>query len=269
MPKPCHVPAELASPSARFALLHLRWLICALLFLASTINYVDRQAISVLKPHLQSILHWSESDYGWIVFAFQLAYAIMLTVGGLIIDKLGTRVGYALSITWWSIAAMGHALARGALSFGVARFLLGAGEAGNFPAAIKAVAEWFPSRERALATGLFNAGPTIGAVIVPPLVVGLTFRWGWRAAFIFTGALGFLWLVFWVPLYRLPSRHPWITRGELEWIESGGGENEDATGTRIPWRQLLTYRQTWGFVLAKFMTDPIWWFCIFAKCDFG
>jgi ACS family hexuronate transporter-like MFS transporter len=231
--------------------------------LACTINYIDRQAISVLKPHLQSVLHWAESDYGWIVFAFQLAYALLFPAAGVVIDWLGTKLGYALSITWWSLAAMAHALARGALSFGVARSFLGAGEAGNFPAAIKAVAEWFPKRERALATGVFNAGPTAGAVIAPPLVVWLSLRWGWRAAFIFTGALGFLWLFFWVALYRLPRQHPWITPGELEFIEREDGEEETAAGTRIPWQKILAYRQAWGFILAKFMTDPVWWFYIF------
>jgi len=246
-----------------FTLPHLRWTICALLFLASTINYIDRQAISVLKTLLQSVLHFSESDYGWIVFAFQLAYALLFPVAGVVIDWLGTRLGYALSITWWSIAAMAHALARGALSFGAARFFLGAGEAGNFPAAIKAVAEWFPKRERALATGVFNAGPTVGAVIAPPLVVWLTLRWGWRAAFIFTGALGFLWLFLWMGLYRVPRQHPWISPGELEFIEREEGEEQTATGTRIPWRRILAYRQAWGYILAKFMTDPIWWFYIF------
>ena len=250
-------------PKTRFTVPHLRWTICALLFFASTINYVDRQAISVLKPHLQSVLNWSESDYGWIVFAFQLAYGLMLTVAGLVIDRLGTKLGYALSITWWSIAAMAHALARNALSFGTARFFLGAGEAGNFPAAIKAVAEWFPKRERALATGVFNAGPTVGAVIAPPLVVWITLRWGWREAFILTGALGFLWLFLWMGLYRLPREHPWISPGELKFIEREDGEEETATRTRIPLKKILGYRQAWGFILAKFMTDPIWWFYIF------
>jgi ACS family hexuronate transporter-like MFS transporter len=250
-------------PKRTFTLAHLRWIICSLLFFASTINYVDRQAISVLKPHLENVLHWSESDYGWIVFAFQLAYALMFTVAGVVIDRLGTRLGYALSITWWSIAAMAHALARSALSFGAARFLLGAGEAGNFPAAIKAVAEWFPKRERALATGIFNAGPTAGAVIAPPLVVWLTLRWGWRAAFIFTGALGFFWLFFWLALYRPPRQHTWITPDELEVIEEGDGEEDASTATRIPWRKILAYRQAWGYILAKSLTDPIWWFYIF------
>ncbi len=202
MPKFSPASVQPARLGSGFTVPRFRWTICALLFVASTINYLDRQTLSVLKPHLQTVLHWSESDYGWIVFAFQLAYALMITVAGVVMDWLGTRLGYALSLTWWSIAAMAHALARGALSFGVARFLLGAGEAGNFPAAIKAVAEWFPKKERALATGIFNSGPTIGAVIAPPLVVWLTLGWGWRVAFIFTGAVGFLWVVFWVALYR-------------------------------------------------------------------
>jgi ACS family hexuronate transporter-like MFS transporter len=231
--------------------------------LACTINYIARQAISVLKPQLQSVLHFSESDYGWIVFAFVLAYALMFTPAGVVMDWLGTRLGYAVSIIWWSLAAMAQGLARGALSFGAALFLLGVGEAGNFPAAIKAVAEWFPKRERALANGVFNAGPTVGAVIAPPLVASLTLRWGWREAFVFTGALGFVWLFFWAALYRLPRQHPWITAGELEFIEGGEGEEETATGTRIPWQKILAYRQAWGFILAKFMTDPIWWFYIF------
>jgi ACS family hexuronate transporter-like MFS transporter len=231
--------------------------------LACTIGYIDRQAISVLKPHLQSILHFSESDYGWIVFAFQLAYALMFTPAGVVIDWVGTRLGYAIFIIWWSLAAMAQGLARGALSFGAALFLLGVGEAGNFPAAIKAIAEWFPRRERALATGVFNAGTTAGAVIAPPLVIWLTLRWGWRGAFIFVGALGFLWLLVWVAHCRVPREHPRITPSELEFIEREEGEEETTTGTRIPWRRILAYRQAWGFVLAKFMTDPIWWFYIF------
>ena len=263
MPKPAHAPVQPTRPASGLSIAHLRWTICALLFFASTINYIDRQTLSVLKPHLQNVLHWSESDYGWIVFAFQLAYALMLTVAGLVMDRVGTRLGYALSITWWSIAAMAHALARGALSFGAARFFLGAGEAGNFPAAIKAVAEWFPKRERALATGIFNAGPTIGAVIAPPLVVWVTLRWGWREAFILTGVLGFIWLFFWAAIYRVPRQHPWITPAELEFIESTEGEEETASAIRIPWQKILHYRQARGLILPRFMTDPIWWFYIF------
>jgi ACS family hexuronate transporter-like MFS transporter len=258
-------PTQTLDPrsASSFQLPHLRWYICALLFFASTINYIDRQTISVLKPHLQNVLHWSESDYGWIVFAFQLAYALMLTVSGHFMDRLGTRLGYALAIVWWSIAAMAHALARGALSFGVARFFLGAGEAGNFPAAIKAVAEWFPKRERALATGIFNAGTNVGAVIAPPVVVWLTLKYSWQEAFIFTGALGFIWLFFWVGIYRLPQEHPWLAPQELRHIQSGDPEEGIEAAPKIPWRKILGYRQAWGFITAKFMTDPIWWFYVF------
>ena len=251
------------SQRGRSTIPHLRWYICALLFFASTVNYIDRQTVAVLKPHLQDQLHWSESDYGWIVFAFQVAYALMMMVAGHVIDRLGTRLGYAIAITWWSIAAMAHALARGALSFGVARFFLGAGEAGNFPAAIKTVAEWFPAKERALATGLLNAGTNVGAVVAPPLVVWLTLKWGWQEAFLFTGGLGFIWLVFWLLAYRLPEQHSRISEKELQLIRGGESEDSDQSAPKIPWRKILGYRQAWGFILAKFMTDPIWWFYIF------
>jgi ACS family hexuronate transporter-like MFS transporter len=241
----------------------LRWWICALLFIACTINYIDRQTVAVLKPHLQESQHWSESDYGWIVFAFQLAYAIMMMVSGHAIDRLGTRLGYTLAMVWWSLAAMAHALAGNALQFGIARFFLGAGEAGNFPAAIKTIAEWFPARERALATGLFNAGTNIGAVVAPPLVVWLTLTYGWQEAFLATGAMGFIWLGLWLLIYRRPARHPWLTARELAHIQSGEEAPTGADEAKIPWRKILGYREAWGFILGKFMTDPIWWFFIF------
>lgn len=261
MPSPeSSPPLPEASRKSGFHLRHLRWLICALLLFASTKNYIDREALSVLKPHLQVVLHWSESDYGWIIFAFELAYAGMMIVFGKIIDWLGTRAGFALSMIWWSVASMAHAFANSAFSFGVARFFLGAGEAGNFPASIKAVAEWFPEKERALATGIFNAGTNIGAVLAPPIVVWLTLRWSWREAFVFTGSLGFIWLVFWLWLYRIPRKHPWATTEEIQYIESG---SEEIKAPRLPWRKLLGYREAWGFILGKFMTDPIWWFYIF------
>jgi ACS family hexuronate transporter-like MFS transporter len=250
------------SPSPGAKIPHLRWYICGLLFFATTINYLDRQTIAVLKPYfLQPLL--TESDYGWVVHSFMAAYAIMMVVSGRLIDRLGTRVGFALAIAWWSIAAMAHALARSAFSFGVARFFLGAGEAGNFPASIKAVAEWFPKRERALATGLFNAGTNIGAVLAPPLVIWLALKWSWREAFILTGALGFVWLIFWVALYRVPTQHPWISAKELRHIQSDALAEANESEARIPWRKILGYRQAWGFITAKFMTDPIWWFYIF------
>jgi ACS family hexuronate transporter-like MFS transporter len=258
-------PTTQTGPSlaAGFKIRHLRWYICGLLFLACTINYIDRQTVAVLKPHLQDQLHWSESDYGWIVFSFQLAYAIMMMVSGKLIDRLGTRLGYALTMTWWSLAAMAHALARSAFSFGVARFFLGAGEAGNFPAAIKTVAEWFPPQERALATGIFNAGTNVGAVLAPPIVVWLTLTWGWQEAFIFTGALGFIWLIFWVLMYRLPTQHARLTADELRHIRSAEAEEAETGEPKIAWSKILGYRQAWGFIVAKFMTDPIWWFYIF------
>ena len=245
-----------------FKLRHLRWYICGLLFLATTINYIDRQTIAVLKPHLQVLQHWSESDYGWIVFAFQLAYAMMMLVSGKVMDRLGTRLGFALAMVWWSLAAMAHAFARSAFQFGIARFFLGAGEAGNFPASIKSIAEWFPKRERALATGIFNGGTNIGAWVGPWMVAWLTLNWSWREAFVFTGGLGFLWLLLWLVIYRLPQRHPWLPSQELAHIESDADDPSERA-PQIPWLKLLTYRKAWGFILAKFMTDPIWWMYLF------
>ena len=249
--------------TSRFQLPHLRWTICALLFLGSTINYIDRGTIAILAPKLQSLFHWTESDYGWIINAFMVAYAIMMVVSGGIIDRLGTRTGYALAMAWWSVAAMGHALAQGVFSFGVARFMLGAGEAGNFPASIKGVAEWFPKRERALATGIFNSGTSIGAVVAYPLVGWIYLRWGWQAAFIGTGALGFVILAAWLAFYRLPGRHPWLSLEELRLIETPETADAEEFQPRLAWTALLGSRAAWGFTLAKFMTDPIWWFYIF------
>jgi len=237
----------------------LRWRICALLFAATTINYIDRQMLGVLKPDLERILGWTEIDYSHIVSAFQLAYAIGLVAAGAVVDKLGTRIGYSLSITIWSLAAMSHALARSVLSFGAARFFLGLGEAGNFPAAIKTVAEWFPRRERAFATGIFNAGSNVGAILAPliaPLVVA---RWGWQYAFLFTGVLSAVWLATWLMGYRSPSQHAGLSPGELAYIRSDPPDPQ----RKLPWLQLLRHRQTWAFVVAKFMTDPIWWFFLF------
>lgn len=251
------------NPSTRFKIPYLRWYICGLLFFASTINYIDRQTISVLKPHLQSLMHWSESDYGWIVFAFQLAYAIMMVISGRVIDWLGTRIGFALAMVWWSLAAMAHALCRNASEFQVARFFLGAGEAANFPASIKSVAEWFPKRERALATGIFNSGTNIGAVVGTALTAWLTLRWSWGAAFIFTGTLGFFWLVPWLLFYRAPAKHSWLGRAELEYISEREAKAAEENEPRIAWQKIFRYREAWGFILAKFMTDPIWWFYIF------
>ena len=238
---------------------YYRWRICALLFAATTINYIDRQVLGVLAPDLGRIIGWSEIEYGYIVTAFQAAYAIGLVSAGAIIDRLGTRVGYALAIAVWSIAAMGHALAATVWGFAVARFLLGLGEAGNFPAAIKTVAEWFPRRERAFATGIFNAGSNVGAILAPLAVPIIALTWGWQAAFLFTGVLSAAWLVTWLSTYRPPDQHPKLTAVELVYIRSDPPE----TAARIPWSQLLKHRQAWAFIAAKFMTDPIWWFFLF------
>ena len=238
---------------------HFRWVICALLFFATTINYVDRQVLSILAPDLQSAIGWSEIDYSNIVFAFQLAYALMLLMAGNLIDRLGTRLGFAVAIVWWSLASMGHALANSAAAFGFWRFMLGVGEAGNFPASIKAIAEWFPKRERALATGIFNSGTNIGAVIAPIVVPVIASGWGWRMAFIATGVLGFLWLLFWISLYCRPEEHQRLSKLEFAYIRSDPPESPN----RTPWLPLLRLRQTWAFSLGKFMTDPIWWFYLF------
>jgi MFS transporter, ACS family, hexuronate transporter len=236
-----------------------RWRICALLFAATTLNYLDRQVLGVLAPDLSQRFGWSEIDYGYIVTAFQAAYAIGLVSAGALIDKLGTRIGYALAICVWSVAAMSHALAGSALGFAAARFLLGLGEAGNFPAAIKTVAEWFPRRERAFATGIFNSGTNVGAILAPLLVPIVALTWGWRAAFLFTGVLSAIWLITWLVMYRPPGQHPKLSSGELAYIRS----DPDEPTSRLPWSQLLRHRQAWAFMVAKFLTDPIWWFFLF------
>src|SRR5689334_20442929 len=243
---------------------HYRWVVCALLFFAATINYVDRQVIGILKPTLQSEIGWSEVEYSWIVFAFQTAYAVgLLAIGGLM-DRLGTRKGFSLSIIIWSLAAMGHALVSTVMGFGIARFMLGLGESGNFPASIKTVAEWFPKKERALATGIFNAGTNVGVIVASLVVPPLTLAFGWRWAFVVTGAIGFAWLILWLAFYHKPETHPKLTRAELGYIQS---DPPDAA-TKIPWARLLPHRQTWAFATGKFMADPIWWVYLFWLPDF-
>ena len=252
-----------------------RWRICALVFFATTINYLDRQVISLLKPFLEAEgvfgadpAHY-ESIYANLVIAFQVAYAAgMLLVGG-IIDKFGTKIGYALSLFGWSVAAIGHAFAKTPLGFGVARAALGVPEAGNFPAAIKTTAEWFPKKERALATGIFNSGTNVGAIIAPLVVPWIAVTWGWQEAFIITGAIGLIWLVFWQIMYDSPEKK--LAKGQLKQAEydhimSDKEETVAADGSelkKIGWFKLLTYRQTWAFFLGKLLTDPIWWFFLF------
>ena len=237
-----------------------RWTVCALLFVATTINYMDRQVLGILAPTLEKALGWNEIEYSHIVMAFQAAYALGLLGFGRLVDAIGTRHGYAISIFAWSLAAMAHALARGVFGFGVARFALGLGEAGNFPAAVKTVAEWFPSRERALATGLFNSGSNVGAILAPLLVPWLTLHYGWQMAFMVLGATGFVWLIFWYWLYAMPAQSSRVSPAELAHINSD--PPEPAT-EKISWSKLLRYRQTWAFVVAISFTAPIWWFFLY------
>jgi ACS family hexuronate transporter-like MFS transporter len=238
---------------------HYRWLICALIFFATTINYVDRAVMGVLAPTLRTEIGWTDQDYGYISAAFTLAYAIGFLFAGWFIDKVGTRKGYTVYLTIWSLAAAAHALVRTAFGFGLARFALGIGESGNFPAAIKTVAEWFPKKERALATGIFNAGSNVGAIIAPLTVPWIALTWGWQEAFIFTGLAGLIWIVFWLPIYRRPSEHPKLSKTELAYIESDPPDPP----VKIPWLRLIPLKQTMAFSIGKFLTDAIWWFYLF------
>jgi ACS family hexuronate transporter-like MFS transporter len=243
---------------------HYRWMICFLLFLAATINYMDRQVIGILKPTLQQELGWNEIDYSNIIFSFQMAYALGILISGRLIDRIGVRTGLGLAVFFWSLAAMAHGLMRSVMGFALARFGLGLTEGGNFPAAIKAVSEWYPKKERALATGLFNSGTNVGALLTPLLVPWLTMRFGWPMAFYVTGGLGVFWLVLWFLTYDAPERHPRVSPKELAFIRSDPVEPT----VKIAWVELLGYRATWGFTIAKLMTDPIWWFYLFWIPDF-
>jgi ACS family hexuronate transporter-like MFS transporter len=277
------LPRALEAPEPAGRIGKFRWTICGLLFLAATINYIDRQVIGILKPTLQAQFGWTEIDYGDIVFAFQMAYAIGYLFAGRVMDLLGIKRGFALALTLWSLAAIGAAAvprfgpaaavllgtlgltySASVAGFIVVRFLLGLGESGNFPAAIKTVAEWFPQRERAFATGLFNAGTNIGAVITPMTVPFITARFGWTWAFVLTGVLGFAWLVAWLTIYEKPDRHPRLKAPERAFICS----DPVAPATHMPWLSLMGYRQTWSFATAKFLTDPIWWMYLFWLPDF-
>jgi ACS family hexuronate transporter-like MFS transporter len=249
-----------ASESGSFSvpLSRARWMVCAMLFAATSINYMDRQVIAILKPTLEHTIGLTEVGYGYIVDAFQIAYAIGLLAAGRLIDKLGTRIGYLLVMAIWSLSAMGHALASSAWEFGFARFFLGLGESGNFPAAIKTVAEWFPQSERSLATGIFNSGANVGAILAPLIVPWVTLRYGWHTAFLTTGLFSTLWILWWYRRYRRPSGK--LTAEELQNV------NQEAAVEMcpsIPWRRLLSFRQTWAFTIAKFLTDPIWYFYLF------
>ena len=252
-----------------------RWTICSLIFFATTINYLDRAVISLLKSDLEVRFRWSESDYSDIVMAFQISYAFGMLLAGRFIDKVGTKIGYAVSLVLWSLASIGHAAVRSTLGFLIARSALGISEAGNFPAAIKTTAEWFPKKERAFATGIFNSGSNVGAILAPLTVPFIASQWGWQWAFIITGSFGLIWLLFWFLLYQIPSKHKKLSKKEYDYIHSDLDEVEttplttpDLTANiepekRVPWIKLLKYNQTWAFVLGKFLTDPVWWFYLF------
>jgi ACS family hexuronate transporter-like MFS transporter len=235
-----------------------RWFICALLFFATTINYVDRQILALLKPILDNELHWTNAQFGEVNAAFSAAYAVSLLVFGALVDKFGTKVGYALSIAAWSLAAIGHSLVGSITGFFYARISLGLGEGGNFPSAIKAVALWFPNRERAFATSLFNAGTNVGAILAPAVVPWIAQAFGWRAAFVFAGIAGLLWLLLWIPFYDVPERIKRLDPDELAFIRSDVAEK--ATTGKVGWFSVLGHRQAWSFITAKFLTDPVWWF---------
>ena len=253
------VAGETPGVSGNLSVGRVRWGICALLFFATTINYIDRQMLSVLKPTLEAQYGWNETTYANIVFSFQLAYAIGYVVFGRLIDKLGARFGYSLAAAIWGVAAMSHAAASNAFHFMAARFALGLGESGNFPAGVKAVAEWFPKKERAFAIGIFNAGANIGAILTPLMAPFLVLWFGWRSAFLVTGAIVFIWLAVWWTIYRRPREKKNLSEAELAYIES---DPADAPG-EVKWLPLLRHRQTWAYAIGKFMIDPIWWFFLF------
>jgi ACS family hexuronate transporter-like MFS transporter len=242
-----------------------RWLIVVLLFLATTINYLDRQIIGLLKPTLEKEFNWTETDFAYIVMAFTAAYAIGLLFFGWLIDKIGTKLGYSISIVVWSTAGMLHAVARSVFGFSVARIGLGIGEAGNFPAAMKTVAEWFPNRERGLATGIFNSGTSVGVVLALLIVPWILRNYGWQEVFWITGAIGFIWLIFWWILYEIPSRQIWLTSEEHHLIVSGQEFSTGEAENRLPvkWLKLFTLPQTWAFITGKALIDPIFWFFLF------
>jgi len=251
---------------------NIRWTICALVFFATTINYLDRAVISLLKSTLTKELSWDDADYANVEIAFKISYALGLMFAGRIIDKIGTKKGYSLATGLWSLAAILHAFAKNVLGFASARAALGVTEAGNFPAAIKTTAEWFPKKERALATGLFNSGANIGAIVAPLTVPFIAVNFGWQWAFIITGLLGLIWLFFWQKYYHTPATHPKISKEELDYINSDI-EPLEANETpkaekKYTWGMLLRYKQTWAFSIGKLLTDPIWWFYLFWLPDF-
>ena len=258
---------------------NVRWTVVTLIFFATTVNYIDRQVIGLLKPYIQDDLGWTEADYGYIVTAFQVAYGIGMLVCGRMLDRLGSKLGYSIAIIVWSLGAMLHAAVRSVTGFGAARAVLGLGEAGNFPAAVKVIAEWFPKRDRAYATGLFNSGTTIGAIIAPIIVTAITLEWGWRWAFIITGLLGFIWVVAWWLIYKSPEKNPKVNAAELAYIREQpenpespenpvNPDNSEYQEAPVPWRELFRHRQTYAILFSRFVTDWVWWFFLFWTPDF-
>ncbi|HVM87557.1 MAG TPA: MFS transporter [Puia sp.] len=244
-----------------------RWIICALVFFATTINYLDRAVISLLKPYLDQDFKWTETDYSDIVVAFQFSYAVGLLISGWFVDRAGTKLGYACSLILWSVAAIGHALVKSTFGFIAARSALGISEAGNFPSAIKTIAEWFPKKERALATGIFNSGAAVGAIAAPLSVPFIAEKMGWRWAFVITGAIGFVWLIFWAIIYQVPGKLKKLSKAEHDYINSDADQLNSTTKAEtdksFSWASLIRYKQTWAFILGKFLTDPVWWFYLF------
>lgn len=247
-----------------------RWTICGLIFFATTINYIDRNVISFMKSTFTKDMGWSDGDYANVEIVFKLFYALGMLFAGRLIDKLGTKIGYGLFTLLWSIAGVCTAFANSVLSFGIVRGFLGITESGNFPGAIKTVAEWFPKKERALATGIFNSGANIGAIVTPLTIPYIIENWAWQWAFIITGLLGFVWIIFWYFLYEVPSKHKKVTASEIAYIQSDKDEASDLNDSspKLSWFQLLGYKQTWAFAIGKLLTDPIWWFYLFWLPDF-
>ncbi len=247
-----------------------RWTICALLFFATTINYLDRAVISLVKEYLDAEFNWTKTDYANVTVAFQASYALAMVFAGRLIDWMGTKRGYALSLLSWSFAAMAHFFVHSNLGFYFARIALGATESGNFPAAIKTVSEWFPKKERSFATGIFNAGTNVGAIIAPLSVPFIAAAYGWRWAFVATGAIGLFWLIFWYWLYDTPKKQIRLTEAEYGYIHSDPHEPsaDELSTVKIPWTTLLRLKPTWAFAAGKFLTDGIWWFYLFWLPDF-
>ena len=256
-------PKNPVTPSGRY-----RWVVCGLLFFATTINYMDRQILALLKPILDNQLHWSNQEFGAVNSAFQAAYAVGGLLFGYLVDRLGSKIGYALSITGWSLAALGHALVSSVSGFFVARLCLGISESGNFPSSIKTVALWFPKKERTFATSLFNSGSNFGPILAPILVPWMALTWGWPMAFLVAGLAGFLWLAFWIPLYDVPEREKRLSADELAYIQSDRDESHVEGAGKLPWLRLFQYRQTWSILVARFLTDPVWWFLLIWLPDY-